>query len=263
MDLETSINVLSLMSQALNEPQSQEQALDHLTEITGTLMGTEQTAILLRDEDRGTFVVKTNHGFHSDGIKVGHPLRIPERLHRILWRMRIVRQIGYIEAGLEGLAFPMLVIPLRVKGERIGLLVTCKPASESKDNTGGARFSPMKRHLLQLIASFASLVIENARANAYLQQHFARHSQEITAMAQEGGEETDQQTNRLIVTSVKNPHKVARLLAESFYKELARAGFSTNEITTASAHILTCLTGNQYESSQPDRRQQPSEDEAG
>lgn len=48
-----------------------------------------------------------------------------------------------------------------------------------------------------------------------------------------------------MISSLNNPNKVVRLLAESFYKELTRAGFSPGHITTAAAHILECITRNE------------------
>ncbi len=236
-DAETGVKVLSMLSEALTEPQTLQEALEHITEMTASLMETRQTAILLRDEGREKFIVKTHLGIESSEIRTGHPLPLPDRLERLLWRMRTLRQIGYVEAGIEGLAFPMLVIPIKVKGERIGLLVTGKPQQDG-------RFPEIKRRLFVLIASFASLVIENDQAYAYLNQQFAQRSQELReASLQKGGETVD--PNQLMVKSLKNPDAVVRLLASSFYKELVRAGFSANTIATASAEILDCLTRNE------------------
>mgnify|MGYP006278483327 CR=1 FL=1 len=239
MDVETSLRVLSIMSDALTTPQTLRDALDNIINLTIQLMETQQTAILLRDEERAVFIVKANAGFSSDRVRAGHPLQVPERLQRILWNMRTLRQIGYIEAGIEELGFPMLVIPLRVKGNRIGLLITGKPVA------GGGRFSEVRRRLFVLIASFASLVIENAKVYDYLRQQFAQRSWDLaTANKKEAGE--NDEAHHLMVTSLKNPTKVVRLLAGSFYKELARAGFSPDQITMAAAEILDCITRQEY-----------------
>ena len=235
MDIETSLRVLSITTNTLTAPCSLDEALDAITTMTTDLMETEQAALLLRDEDSETFVVRSAVGFLEEQGRVGHPLDIPERLRRLLWRIRTLRQIGNLETGIRGLGFPLLVVPLRVKGQRIGLLVTGKPSG------GEMRFDETKRQLLVTIASFASLAIENAKVYDYLRQHFAQQSRELMEENRESAG-TQDETHHLMVTSLSNPTKVVKLLASSFYKELHRAGFSPGHITTAAAEILNCIT---------------------
>lgn len=235
MDIHTSLKVLSLTTDALTTPCTLDEALERITHMTGEIMETRQTAILLRDETRQEFIVRSCEGFPHESGRVGHPLAIPKRLLDILWRIRIIRQIGGVETGITGLGFPLLVVPLRVKGERIGLLVTAKPAR------GVTKFSNVKRQLFVTVASLASLAIENAKAYDYLNQHFAQNSKELmeeNRRVAKGGDETHQ----LMVSSLSNPTAVVKLLAQSFYKELHKAGFSPDHITTAAAEILGCIT---------------------
>jgi len=235
MDIQTSLRVLSLTTDALTTPCSLDEALERITHMTGEIMETEQTAILLRDETRHQFIVKSCEGFPEERGRVGHPLTIPERLNEILWRIRIIRQIGGIETGITGLGFPLLVVPLRVKGDRIGLLVTAKPKA------GVVRFDDIKRQLFVTIASLASLAMENAKAYDYLRQHFAQNSRELIEENRRNAGGRDE-AHQLMVSSLNNPTAVVRLLARSFYKELEKAGFSPDHITSAAAEILGCIT---------------------
>ena len=235
MDFETSLRALTVLSDALTVPQPLEEGLNRITRMTGVLMETQQTVLLLRDEEREELIVRNRVGIDSNGVRVGHPLAVPPRLKSILWRLRTLHQINWIEAGIEDIGFPILVVPLRVKGEVIGLLIT------GKSCTNHPGFDTIQRKLYKLIATFASLVIENAKVYDYLEQHFAQRSQEL-AEANKADAVGSDSTHRLMITSINNPNKVVRLLAQSFYKELSRAGFAPGHITTAAAEILHCIT---------------------
>ncbi len=237
MDIETSLRVLTLLCDTLNTPVDIDETLERITGMTGVLMETRQTAILLRDDDRNELIVRTRAGIAAPGLQTGHPLAVNARLKHILLRMNSMRQIGTIESGIEGIGFPILVTPLRVKGERVGLLIT------GSLFPGRTSFDGLRRRLFSLIAAFSSLILENAKAGDYLRQQFAQRSAELleaNRLAAAGG--TRSAEEHLMVSSLKNPTKVVRLLAVSFYKELARAGFSPGHITTAAAELLDCIT---------------------
>jgi len=212
--------------------------------------------IFLRDEEREELIVRTCVGIDSDAVRVGNPLRVPDRLKHLLLRMRDLRQIGNIEAGIEGIGFPILVVPLKIKGERIGLLIT------GKQNSSRVMFDEIRRRLFQLIATFASLVIENAKVYDYLRQQFAQHSHDLI-LANRGTAGAGDEAQQLMISSLKNPNKVVRLLALSFYKELSRAGFGPGHIATAAAEMLDCISRQEFtesslpESFRPERKNTP------
>ena len=235
MDFETSLRVLNILSDALTCPNTVDEALDRITQMTGVLMDTEHTVLLLRDEERRELIVRNGVGIDTDNIKLGHPLVVPERLKNILWKLRSLHQVNWVESGVDDSVFPILVVPLRIRGERIGLLIT------GKSRLANQGYDQIRRRLYVLIASFASLVIENAKVHDYLRQQFAQRSRELVEanrLESNSGDETRQ----LMISSLTNPNKVVRLLAESFYKELARAGFAAGHITTAASQILECIT---------------------
>jgi GAF domain-containing protein len=235
MDFETSLGVLKLLSDALSVPRTLDESLTQIATITGRLMETEQTAIMLRDEERREFIVRNCVGLNGSNIRVGHPLNVPDRLKNILWRIGSLHQINWVESGIEDIGFPILVVPLRIRGARVGLLAT------GKCRAGAPGYDPIRRKLFSLIASFAALLIENAKAYDYVKQQFAMHSQELILANRTDASGRDE-AEHLMITSVSNPNKVVRLLAESFYKELARAGFSPSHIMTGATHILECIT---------------------
>lgn len=234
-DVETSLGVLQLLADALTVPMPLREALDRITQMTCELMQTEQSALLLRDIEREVFVVRSCVGVDAERVRVGHPLRLPPRLQTILWRTRHQHQINYLDTDLPEVGFPILVTPILVKGERIGLLIT------GKARVDGVGYDRNHRRIYRLVAAFASLLIENAKVYDYLRQHFAVHSRELLDENRRDAV-VRSESEQLMVSALVNPNKVVRLLAESFYKELVRAGFAPDHITMAAAHILHCIT---------------------
>ena len=44
-----------------------------------------------------------------------------------------------------------------------------------------------------------------------------------------------------ILASVKNPEKVAKIIARSFYKDLRRAGFETKQVLVVASELISNL----------------------
>lgn len=234
-DFEKKLGILRLLSEAMTMPRSLDEGLDHITRITCELMDTEQAAFLFRDEEARDFIVRSAVGIEGPNVRSGHKLIVPERLRNILWRLLYLHQINWVDSGIEDIRFPIIVMPITVKGSRIGLLV----AGGTRDHN--RPYDQIRRQLLSLLAPFASLVIENAKVYDILRQHFALNSQQMRVAIEEDGGNRDL-AEQLTVNSLNNPSKVVRLLAESFYNEMTRAGFSPAHITTAAARIIECLT---------------------
>jgi len=71
MDFETSLRVVTILSDALTTPQCVNEALLRVTEMTCVLMETQQTVIVLRDEEHQSFTVRTCVGMESQAVRVG------------------------------------------------------------------------------------------------------------------------------------------------------------------------------------------------
>jgi len=235
-EFEANLDVLEILTEALTNPRNLDDALEQITSMTCRLMDTTQAAFLLIDEENHQFIVQSAVGLQSAHVRKGHPLDVPERLQNILWRLQNLHQINWVDSGIEGIIFPIIAMPIRFKGKRIGHLLT-----------GGARDTnatknPARRKLFSLLAPFASLVIENAKATDLLSQRLAMRSQELLSDAFKESEDASKATEQLMVNSLQNPEKVVRFLAESFHRELSQAGFSPEHITIAAAKLLDCIT---------------------
>jgi GAF domain-containing protein len=224
----SALSALTTLADTLTDPHDLDNALAMITTITCDLMETGQAAILLRDEDHHQLIVKALRSAGTTSVQLGLPLKLPPRLHGILWKAKTTHRINDIQAGVRGLVFPILSTPLKIKGEVIGLLITGDPKNPTQ------AFGEDQRKLYKVLATFASLAIERAKAYDYLHNHLAHRAHDLLNEA--GAKHEDAQD--LMITSVTNPEKVVRLLANSFYKELDRAGFSPAHITIAASQLL-------------------------
>ncbi len=251
--LENNLDVLEILSEALTIPQTLDEGLNRIIGMTCRLMETEQAAFLQIDEEHQCFIIRAAVGLESETFRVGQPLQVPERLQNILWRLRNIHQINWVDSGIEDIKFPIIAMPIQFKGIRIGHLITggAHDSSTTKD--------PIRRNLFALLGPFASLIIENAKATDLLSQRFALSSRELLKSAEREATNGNA-TERLMVNSISNPIKVVRLLAESFHRELASAGFSSGQITIAVAHILDCVLKNGEKTSPSDADQSKLED---
>lgn len=237
-DVEKVLDVLEPLNDALASPGTLEEGLRRIVDLTCQLMDSSQAAFLLLDEEKQRFIIQAAVGLDNGNFREGEPLMVPDRLQNILWKLRNIHQINWIDSGIDGIVFPIIAMPIYFKGRRIGHLIT-----GGIRDTGKAQ-DPMRRKVLALLAPFASLIIENAKATDLIRQHFTLNSHELLEAAQKEAEEEGGKrsaTEQLMVTSIRNPGKVVRLLAESFYRELTRAGFNSAQVMTAAAHLLDCI----------------------
>ena len=237
-DFEKNLKTLTLLSETLTMQRTLEEGLDHITGMTCNLLETEQAVFLFRDEERKELIVKSVVGIDSPNVKIGHRLYVPQRLHNILWLCRYIHQIGRVDAGIEGITFPIIVNPIAVKGSRVGLLIAGGP----KDKENDSPYDAIRRQLFSLITPFASLVIENSKVYDYIRQSVVLSSNELRQSVIADAGDKRNETEQLMINSLKNPVKVVKKLAETFFMQLAVTGFTAGHITSAAAHILDCIT---------------------
>ena len=233
--LERSIDVLMLLNKAMMETSTVDEGLQKIVNLTCKLMDTTQAALLWLDEEKETFIVRAPVGLEGTPLKDNEPLVLPSRLMNILFQLRSMHQINYIESGIPNLKFPIIAMPIYFKGNRIGHLITggARDLNHAKD--------PLRRKLFSLLGPFISLIVENTKASELLEQHFALNAPEILANAKMGTTDNAKAAEQLLVNSVRNPGKVVKLLAESFYKQLTKAGFGPGHITMAASKLLECI----------------------
>ena len=227
-ELDRNLDILEELSDALTEPINLEEGLRRIVKLTCRVLDSTQAAVLLMDEEKQRFIVNATVGLDPAIFREGSPLIVPDRLQTILFRLQNIHQINWIDSGLEGIQFPIIVMPLYFKGHRIGHLF----AGGAKDPN--AARDPLRRRLFSLLGPFASLIIENGKAMDLLNQRLALRPADLA-------DEEVGDGNQLMINSIRNPAKVVRILAESFYRELRKAGFNDGHVTIAAAHLLDCI----------------------
>ncbi|MBO4619655.1 MAG: hypothetical protein J5654_06035 [Victivallales bacterium] len=227
-ELNRNLGILEELSEALTEPSNLEEGLRRIVKLTCRVLDSTQAAVLLMDEEKQRFIVHATVGLDPAIFREGSPLIVPDRLQSILFRLQNIHQINWIDSGLEGIQFPIIVMPLYFKGHRIGHLFAggANDPSTARD--------PVRRRLFSLLGPFASLIIENGKAMDLINQRLALRPTELA-------DEEVGDGNQLMINSIRNPAKVVRIFAESFYRELTKAGFNAGHVTIAAAHLLDCI----------------------
>jgi hypothetical protein len=119
-----------------------------------------------------------------------------------------------------------LQVPIAIGDKRYGSI-------HVRRSTADVRFDHGDLEYLRLIGWCIARTIESMRLQCALGSHFTR-----LALLPESGRSMKQ----ILAASVQHPDKTARLLARTFYRELARAGFNCNQIVNAATEIISQLS---------------------
>lgn len=98
----------------------------------------------------------------------------------------------------------------------------------------GDVFSMADLNVLEVVALFIGKSIQAIQLQNILNSRFAQ-----LALMQEAEKSLDGS----LVSALQNPDQVAKILAKSFYKEMARAGFGSSQIINAASEIISQLSG--------------------
>ncbi len=133
----------------------------------------------------------------------------------------------------------MIASPLTINGNIIGVINVSGPKRRE-------RFTLDDLNLLDIVALFAGKSIQVIQLQNVLNSRFAQ-----IALAQGA----DQTLGQVVVGAAHNPDKLAKILAKSFYREMTKAGFGSNQIIGAASEIISELSkGLQKHRKRLDRR---------
>ena len=96
-------------------------------------------------------------------------------------------------------------------------------------------FNLIDLNLLNVVALFIGKSIQSIQLQSILNSRFAQ-----LALAQEAQNNIGESLGSVF----HNPDQVAKIFAKSFYKEMARGGFGSNQIISAASEIISQLSDN-------------------
>ena len=124
----------------------------------------------------------------------------------------------------------MVLHHLKVKGESVGYLVVLPGLVDS------ARFPNL---LFSVIGEQIGRTIEVHQTRQFLASRYSALAQ-FKETGDDAGEA--EPLDGHLLAAVRNPDKVARLLAKSFYRDLRKAGFDANQVLLVASEIIGNLT---------------------
>lgn len=112
----------------------------------------------------------------------------------------------------------------------------------------GDTFTLADLNLLDVVALFIGKSIQVIQMQNILNSRFAQ-----LALVREAEKNLGEPLDAVL----QNPDQVAKILAKSFYKEMARAGFGSNQIINAASEIIAQLSGGLQRHSKRMARESP------
>lgn len=122
----------------------------------------------------------------------------------------------------------MISSPILVNGQIIGVININGPKFKRPFNLDDL-------NLLDIVALFVGKSIQVIQLQSVLNSRFAQ-----IALAQE----TDKTIGHVLISAAQNPDQMAKIVAKSFYREMAKAGFGPNQIISAASEIISQLSSN-------------------
>ena len=139
----------------------------------------------------------------------------------------------------------LMVAPMRAEGRIVGVL--CARAGENK-----ARFDEQDLRLFETAALLMGKAVQTQQLKALLDSRFAQ-----AALLSQARERLDQDPG-----AYRNPDQLAKILAKSFYKEMAKARFEPAQIIGAASEIIEELNAHLRRHSQRAQREEHRRDDS-
>ncbi|WP_298004207.1 GAF domain-containing protein [Anaerolinea sp.] len=146
---------------------SMDELLETMLRLTRLLVGVRKCAFLFKDEDESFFNLRAWHGFD---IPAGTTVRIPASQPALMqlnesrapmFLTDPAKDLGLPEAGLPEGNGALLMLPLLVRGELLGIYLVTLQTQRSA--LGERAFDPKSLAILQGIAHQTSITVENLR----------------------------------------------------------------------------------------------------
>ena len=142
-------------------------------------------------------------------------------------------------ARYPGNAKSFISAPISIDSRVIGVINVNDPVKSSP-------FDEEDLNLMSIITLFAAKSIQVVQLQSLLKSRFAQMA--LTR-------ESEKTIGDALIDTVQNPDQMAKILAKSFYREMAKAGFGSAQIINAASEIISELSRNLQKHSQRLKRE--------
>ena len=224
---ESLLSGLSSLTNFQSSDLSLDDNLQRLSSMVADVVDVENCSIMLSDDGENMRVcanfgslpneayresVKKGEGISGHVLASGASLLIED-----IGKSGFARYARYPDASKKG----MISVPVRADGVALGV-ININGLRRSRNFTGD------DLHAMEIIAAFTGNIIQSQQLKRTLASRFAQMSL--------GGGMTAQK-----ISDAQNPGRMAKILAKSFYREMAGAGFGPAQIIDAASEIISEL----------------------
>lgn len=225
------------LSRLLDGPAFDEM-LSSMAQLAAQTVGAQQCSILLANGEEGGNVtmsvcasygtlapeafkefVARHQGISGEVAATGEAMLI-EDIHQSRFAAFARRP-----AGASG---SLISAPMLIGGGVIGVINLSDPWPDQPFNAASLK-------LVEVLAALTVKSVQLGQVQSVLKSRFAR-----IALANEASTTVGKNIDAIL----QNPDQVAKILAKSFYKEMAKAGFGTKQIISAASEIINQLSSN-------------------
>lgn len=216
-----------------------EENLCKLAAITAKMLGAANSSIMLLSEGEfddlrlrvcATYGENLPHSALKASIRKGEGIagRVIETGKAILVEDIEISEFAKLARHPDYPNKSLISSPILVNGKIVGVVNVNTPKH-------GTAFNLDDLHLLDVVALFVGKSIQVVQLQNLLNSRFAQ-----IAAAQEA----EKEIGSAMASVSHDPDRLAKILAKSFFKEMTKAGFSTNQIINVASEIISLLSEN-------------------
>ncbi len=174
-------DALSEIAQAITSQLELEEVFNQVTKTAQMLTAAGETSIWLIDEETSELVLEAERGIEDERIRrMRIPIKARNPASKVIQSgksLRVSRQPGeaQIKVKTDYLVEALTYVPITLGGATFGVL-------SAVHREKGKQFSERDEHLLQAIAQFAAIAIQNARLYEATDEALARRVTELAAL---------------------------------------------------------------------------------
>ena len=174
-------DALSEIAQAITSQLELEEVFNQVTATAQTLTAAGETSIWLIDEETSELFLEAERGIEDERIRrMRIPIKAKNPVTQVIQSgrsLRVSRQPGEarIKVKTNYLVEALTYVPITLGGATFGVL-------SAVHREKGKKFSERDEHLLQAIAQFAAIAIQNARLYEATDEALAKRVQELAAL---------------------------------------------------------------------------------